>query len=67
MAAKELKKRDWRFNKKYHIWFKRHEQPKTTTDEYENGNFLVFDCEATWKVKKRNDFTFRYRHLEDEI
>ena len=67
LAAKELKTREWRFNKKYFIWFKRHDQPKTTTDEYESGNFLIFDCEDTWKVKKRNDFTFKYKHLENEI
>lgn len=67
IVAKELKKRDWRFNKKYLIWFKRHEQPSETTPEYESGNFLLFDSDMTWRVKKRNDFTFKYKHLEDEV
>ena len=44
-----------------------HDPPKSTTTEYESGNFLIFDSEDTWKVKKRIDFTFKYKHLEDEI
>lgn len=27
LAAKELKRREWKFNKKYLIWFMRHGQP----------------------------------------
>lgn len=67
LAAKELKKRDWRYNKKFFAWFKRHEPPIRTTEEYEVGNFLIFDFDDTFRVKKRNNFTFEYKHLEDEV
>jgi len=67
LAAKELKKREWRYNKKFFAWFKRHDPPIKTTDEYEVGNFLIFDFEDTFRVKKRNNFTFEYKHLEDEV
>lgn len=62
-----MKKRDWSLNTKYKVWFKRHESPKEKTTEYESGNFLLFDSELCWKVKKRTDFTFKYKHLENEI
>lgn len=35
MAAKALKKQSWRFHTKYMMWFQRHEEPKTITDEFE--------------------------------
>lgn len=42
VAARELKKQSWRFHKKYSTWFQRHEEPKTITDEYEQG--MLFVC-----------------------
>lgn len=35
LAAKALKQKSWRFHTKYMMWFQRHEEPKTITDEYE--------------------------------
>ena len=35
LAAKALKKQSWRFHTKYMMWFQRHEEPKTITEEYE--------------------------------
>ena len=67
VAAKELKKREWRFNKKFQIWFKRNSQPKEANEVYEKGDFLIFDSEEKWTVKKSNDFVFEYKHLESEI
>lgn len=67
LAAKELKKREWRFNKKFQIWFKRNAQPKEANEVYEKGDFLIFDCEEKWTVKKSNDFVFEYKHLESEL
>jgi hypothetical protein len=43
LAAKELKKQSWRYHKKYNTWFQRHEEPKLTTDEYEQGTYVYFD------------------------
>lgn len=35
LAAKALKKQSWRFHTKYMMWFQRHEEPKTITEEFE--------------------------------
>ena len=67
MASKELKTRQWRFNKKYLIWFIRHGQPVELNSQYEKGDFLVFDNEEKWKIKKKTDFYFEYKHLENEF
>lgn len=39
LAAKALKKQSWRFHTKYMMWFQRHEEPKTITDEFEQVSF----------------------------
>ncbi|CAI7833187.1 unnamed protein product [Closterium sp. NIES-53] len=43
LAARELKKQSWRYHKKYNTWFQRHEEPKLTTDDYEQGTYVYFD------------------------
>ena len=48
MAAKSLKSQSWRFHKQYQTWFQRHEEPKTITEEYEEGTYRFFDYESTW-------------------
>lgn len=48
LAAKELKRQSWRFHKQYQTWFQRHEEPKTITEEYEQGTYRFFDYESTW-------------------
>jgi len=50
LAAKELKRQSWRFHKQYQTWFQRHEEPKTITEEYEQGTYRFFDYESTWSV-----------------
>lgn len=35
LAAKALKRQSWRFHTKHMMWFQRHEEPKTITDDYE--------------------------------
>ncbi|KAH7943294.1 hypothetical protein HPB52_006728 [Rhipicephalus sanguineus] len=40
LAAKALKKQSWRFHTKYMMWFQRHEEPKTITDEYEQASAM---------------------------
>ena len=67
MAAFELKNREWRFHKKFSVWFKRHSAPIVMTELYEKGDVLIFDSEATWKIKKRINFTFEYKHLESDL
>ena len=51
-AAKALKGQSWRFHKQYQTWFQRHEEPKTITEEYEQGTYRFFDYESTWLVSQ---------------
>ena len=51
LAAKQLKKHSWRFHKKYMTWFQRHEEPKTTTNDYEEGTYVYFDYESGKSIK----------------
>ncbi len=50
LAAKSLKSQSWRFHKQYQTWFQRHEEPKSITEEYEQGTYRFFDYESTWLV-----------------
>mmetsp|Transcript_23229 Transcript_23229/g.38195 ORF Transcript_23229/g.38195 Transcript_23229/m.38195 type:complete len:983 (-) Transcript_23229:121-3069(-) len=67
LAAKELKKQSWRYHKKYLTWFQRHEEPKVTTEEYEQGTYVYFDYETGWCQRIKTEFTFEYGYLEDEL
>uniref|UniRef100_A0A7S0UGH2 NOT2/NOT3/NOT5 C-terminal domain-containing protein n=1 Tax=Pseudo-nitzschia delicatissima TaxID=44447 RepID=A0A7S0UGH2_9STRA len=67
LAARELKKQSWRFHKKYMTWFQRHEEPKVTTDDYEQGTYVYFDWETGWCTRIKQEFTFEYAHLEDTL
>ena len=67
LAARELKKQSWRYHKKYMTWFQRHEEPKVTTDEFEQGTYVYFDYETGWCQRIKSDFTFEYNFLEDEL
>ena len=67
LAAKQLKKRSWRYHKKYNTWFQRHEEITKSTDEYEQGTYVYFDFESGWCQRIKKDFTFEYIYLEDEL
>ncbi|KAM0676161.1 general negative regulator of transcription subunit 5 [Gurleya vavrai] len=64
-AAKELKGYSWRFHTKYLTWFQRLEEPKVISEDYEQGVFLFFDYDVTWGNRKKKDFTFEYKYLEN--
>ncbi|KJE93086.1 CCR4-NOT transcription complex subunit 3 [Capsaspora owczarzaki ATCC 30864] len=66
LAARELKKQAWRFHKKYLTWFQRHAEPTTVIDEFEQGTYVYFDYETGWCQRKKSEFTFEYRYLEDQ-
>lgn len=51
LAAKSLKSQSWRFHKQYQTWFQRHEEPKTITEEFEQGTYRFFDYESTWSAQ----------------
>ncbi|KAF3058288.1 General negative regulator of transcription subunit 3 [Daldinia childiae] len=67
LAAKALKDQSWRFHKQYQTWFQRHEEPKSITEEFEQGTYRFFDYESTWMNRRKADFKFAYRFLEDDI
>ncbi|RKF75993.1 CCR4-NOT transcription complex subunit 3 [Golovinomyces cichoracearum] len=67
LAAKALKDQSWRFHKQYQTWFQRHEEPKTITEEYEQGTYRFFDYESTWMNRRKADFKFAYKFLEDDV
>ncbi|KAI8927720.1 Not1 N-terminal domain, CCR4-Not complex component-domain-containing protein [Entophlyctis helioformis] len=67
LAARELKRQSWRFHKKYLTWFQRHEEPVAITEEYEEGAYVYFDYEDAWCQRKKGEFRFEYKYLEDEI
>ncbi|KAJ0568097.1 putative CCR4-Not complex component, Not domain, CCR4-NOT complex subunit/5 domain superfamily [Helianthus annuus] len=74
LAAKELKKQSWRYHKKYNTWFQRHEEPKFSTDDYEQGTYVYFDfhigndeMQNGWCQRIKTDFKFEYNFLEDEV
>ncbi|KAL6237668.1 hypothetical protein BDW75DRAFT_71022 [Aspergillus navahoensis] len=67
LAAKALKGQSWRFHKQYQTWFQRHEEPKTITEEFEQGTYRFFDYESTWMNRRKADFKFIYKYLEDEL
>ena len=76
LAARELKRANWRFHKKYGAWFARREEPKVSTEEYEQGAYVYFDHAVTrdeygsvrgWCQRSKPDFLFEYSHLENEL
>ncbi|KAK2590097.1 general negative regulator of transcription subunit 5 [Conoideocrella luteorostrata] len=66
-AAKALKDQSWRFHKQYQTWFQRHEEPKNITEEFEQGTYRFFDYESTWMNRRKADFKFAYKFLEDDV
>ncbi|KAK0644540.1 Not1 N-terminal domain, CCR4-Not complex component-domain-containing protein [Cercophora newfieldiana] len=67
LAAKALKDQSWRFHKQYQTWFQRHEEPKSITEEFEQGTYRFFDYESTWMNRRKADFKFAYKYLEDDV
>ncbi|KAJ3325696.1 general negative regulator of transcription subunit 5 [Boothiomyces sp. JEL0866] len=67
LAARELKRQSWRFHKKYSTWFQRHEEPTEVNDQYEQGTYVYFDYENAWTQKKKTNFKFEYKYLEDDL
>ncbi|KAL2264451.1 hypothetical protein VTK26DRAFT_16 [Humicola hyalothermophila] len=67
LAARALKDQSWRFHKQYQTWFQRHEEPKSITEEFEQGTYRFFDYESTWMNRRKADFKFAYKFLEDEV
>ena len=74
LAARALKRGSWRYHKKYATWFQRHEEPKVTNTECEQGTYVYFDFNMApeayqqgWCQRIKTEFTFEYAFLEDEL
>lgn len=73
LAAKELKKQNWRYHRRFNTWFQRHEEPKIATDDYEKGTYVYFDFhlgndeQHGWCQRIKTDFAFEYNYLEDDL
>ena len=75
LAARELKRANWRFHKKHATWFARQEEPKASTDLYEQGSYIYFDFSSSdasgaaggWCQRSKPDFVFHYSQLESEL
>ncbi|EQC32246.1 hypothetical protein SDRG_09996 [Saprolegnia diclina VS20] len=67
LAARELKRQAWGYHKKYKTWFKRHEEPQMTGEDFEQGTFVYLDYETGWCQRIKTEFTFEYSYLEDEL
>jgi CCR4-NOT transcription complex subunit 3 len=59
-AAEELKRREWRFHRKYETWFHRLSEPSEKTADYEVGKFEYFDHETRegWCTRLSSSFRF---------
>ncbi|GAA6061000.1 hypothetical protein JCM10212_000686 [Sporobolomyces blumeae] len=64
LAAAELKKQSWRFHKQYLTWFQRANEPTTITETFEQGVYLYFDWEGSWCTRRKADFKFEYKFLD---
>ncbi|KAI8473036.1 MAG: not-complex component [Monoraphidium minutum] len=74
LAAQELKRQSWRYHKHHNAWFQRYAEPSVTNDEYEQGTYVYFDfnimhddLQTGWCYRRKENFTFRYDALEDEL
>ncbi|KAF3198754.1 proteinral negative regulator of transcription subunit 5 [Orbilia oligospora] len=67
LAAQRLKQLSWRFHKQYQTWFQRHEEPKVINEEFEQGTYRFFDYESTWMNRRKTEFKFAYKFLEDDL
>jgi len=67
LAARELKRHNWRFHKKYLTWFHPHEELRSVDNEKEIGTYIYFDYETGWCQRLKSEFCFEYCFLEDEL
>lgn len=68
-AAQELKRRNWRFHKKFGMWFQRSAEGsvKTLNPTFEFGSYSFFDVSTdSWGPSTRTDMTFEYEFLDED-
>lgn len=67
LAAKELKKKYWKYHTKYTTWFQPQSDVRIINDAVERGTFLSFDYETTWSKQVKTDFIFDRAFCENEF
>ena len=69
VIARELRRRGFKWHRKLRQWFKRAEDPKMTTVDYEHGSFLTLDPrDPDWRLKVKHEFTLEYQFTNpDEL
>ena len=78
LAAKELKRRGWRYHTNLFTWFQRYREPLTLTDTFEESDMIFFDYYVTqgangdpatagWCQRLKKAFVFEYQYLEDVL
>lgn len=65
-AAKELKKRHWRYNTKYLNWFRRYGEPTVEMADHEVADYVFFDY-GKFINRKKTGFIMKFHQLEDKI
>ena len=72
LAARALKKKNWRFNKQHNAWFQRLKEPLFVTAEHEQGSYIWFDYHMIhedgtrgWRPRVKENFVFEYKELVD--
>ncbi|CAD8193349.1 unnamed protein product [Paramecium pentaurelia] len=66
MAARELIKNQWLYNTKHGLWMKKDKHYQYKDEENEKvikGPFFYFENEGKWQQKKKQDFSFKKKHL----
>ena len=53
-----MKRQSWRFHTKHMMWFQRHEEPKTITDDYEQVELFYFVCIKIWIILSSRVHTY---------
>ncbi|GAU87182.1 hypothetical protein RvY_00072 [Ramazzottius varieornatus] len=64
MAARTLKKRNWKFHKVYRIWFQRIGEASISNTEFERGNYRYWNYRE-WKEEVKYNFTFVISLMEN--
>ena len=60
LAARELKRHNWLFNKMFHTWFLRADDNRAVTADGEKGGFYYFEYEGSWTKLLKKDFLFEF-------
>ncbi|CAD2109269.1 hypothetical protein YYG_02534 [Plasmodium vinckei petteri] len=67
LASKELKKKSWKYHKKYTTWFFPYGNTiRISNDKSEKGTYFSFDYETTWSNQLKENFLFEHIYLENE-